>query len=96
MLGCKRKEGKALGPAEGPTSSLPGDLWDLTAGMQGRWSRKMQGMCVCVGGGEGGLQMLTWKRRTHTKGGGQKEMDSFNGAGRAGAPRGCFRLVVPG
>ena len=54
----------------------------------------MQG--VCVGGScQESLKTLTWKRRTHRKGPGDKEMDSFNGGGRARAPRDCFWLVVP-
>lgn len=43
MLGWKREEGRAPGPVEGPTSSLPRDLWDLTHGLAGRCR-------ACVGG----------------------------------------------
>lgn len=30
MLGWEREEGRTLGPAEGPNSSHPWDLWNLT------------------------------------------------------------------
>lgn len=55
MLGWEREEGRTLGPAEGPNSSHPWDLWNLThlAG-RGSWSRKMQ--VVCVGPHQESLQ----------------------------------------
>lgn len=50
---------------------------------------------MCVGPHQESLQILTWKRRVQRKGCGDKVKDSFNGGGRASAPRDGFWLVVP-
>lgn len=97
MLGEEREEGRDPGSAEGPTSSLPRNLWDLTRAQAERLEQK-DASCVRVGGGWGHVRRAY---RCHCGRGGHKgkvmgtKAWEFQWRSRARGPRDCFWLVVP-
>lgn len=72
ILGWKGEEGKALGPAEGPTSSLPQDLWNLIHRQAGEMEQEDAGY-VCGGGwaADANVEKVDTRERSWAQGDGQ-------------------------